>query len=97
MNSFMIEMALNAVGLTDAEKQQVIAALPAANEMVTLVNANLPFLQKMVQLLAIVGPAAQIVTQRLAPSPRGGALAEMQGKPTEIHGIRFVDGKFVAF
>ncbi len=93
MNSFMIDMALNAAGLSDAEKAQVEAAIPAANEMVTLVNANLPFLQKMLQLWAIVGPAAQIVTQHLAPASQ----SKLSVEPTAIHGIRWVDGKFVTF
>ncbi len=97
MNSFMIDMALNAAGLSDAEKAQVEAAIPAANEMISLVNANLPFLQKMLQLWGIVGPAAQIVTQHLAPAPQGGALSKLSVEPTAIHGIRWVDGKFVTF
>ena len=65
MSNWALELFLNAEGLSAEEKAQVEAALPALNEMITLVNANLPFLQKMLQLWAIVGPAAQIVSNRL--------------------------------
>ena len=65
MSDWALELFLNAEGLSAEEKAQVEAALPALNEMITLVNANMPFLQKMLQLWAIVGPAAQIVSNRI--------------------------------
>jgi hypothetical protein len=65
MSNWALEFFLNAEGLSAEEKAQVEAALPALNEMITLVNANRPFLEKMLQLWAIVGPAAQTVTSHL--------------------------------
>lgn len=65
MSNFVLDAFLASQGLSDAEVVQVDAALPALDEMITLINANMPFLQKMLQLWATVGPAAQIVSNHL--------------------------------
>ena len=66
MSNFLLDAILASEGLSDAERAQVDAALPALEEMVTLINVNMPFLQKMLQLWATIGPAAQMVSQHLA-------------------------------
>lgn len=78
-DSFVIDMALGMLGLTDAQKQEVEAALPDADALVDLANANMPLINQVVALInkampqvqAII-PALTIVADAIAKQQQGG-------------------------
>lgn len=71
-NTFVVNMALNMLGLSDADKATVTAALPNLQAIVDLVNNNIDTVNKAVALANQIMPyaqkcmpAAQIVADKL--------------------------------